>query len=123
MPTKKPNKKPRGRPKVSGADQLIRTFAVLSIYRRLRQSGLDRNQAIKNTVIEFKKQIDGIAISETEVKKILATMQPEAMKSGVFLAETSNDLLSGAVKIGDRPKFGERGQQRNRKGINFKKSS
>lgn len=123
MPTKKPNKKPRGRPKVSGAVLLLRTFAVLSTYKRLRQSGLDRNQAIKETVIEVKKQLPGVALSETEVKKILATMQPEVMKSGVFLAETSNDFLSGAIKIGDRPKFGERGQQRNRKSINFKKSS
>jgi hypothetical protein len=122
MPIKKPNKKPRGRPKVPDIVKFLRTSAVIGAYGQLRKSGLDRNQAIKGTVAKVKERLDGIAISETEVKNILANAHPEGMNSDVLLVETSDDLLSGAIKIGKRPKFGERGKQRNRKSINFKKN-
>ncbi len=107
-----------GRPRKSGNIALL--LDVLFIFERLRSSGVIRDVAIKNTVDEVKKLHPGFAISDTEIKNILAKFQPE--NSLLFEAEKPDNWKMGVFRVvkqgdtytmilADRQQFGKRGKQ------------
>lgn len=117
-----PPKRRAGRPKKKG--NLPLAGETLEIHERLRLAGMGRNEAIKQTVAECRKQWPHEPISETWVKNVLAQWQPESeflfevgrpgnWQPGVFRVVKVNENTWG-LRFGPRPGFGKRGWQKKR---------
>lgn len=113
---------PAGRPKSDGRQpgwMLYRDHLILSFHAPLRQKGLGKEGAIKETVRLIKEKHPEMDISATAVRKALALHQPVKLLpgGGVFLAEEIENKL--VVSFGERPDFGKQGQQKTRNKIEF----
>ena len=121
-------RKSRSAPKKSA--NLFLIADVLMTVERLRLAGIGLNEALKKTVVEVKALHPNCRISVTAVKNILheyqpensflfEVQQPENWKPGVFRFIKDGDTYS--MVFSDRPKYRTRGDQINRKKIEFSK--
>jgi hypothetical protein len=88
----------RGRPRKNGVKQewvLFRALLALEGYDRSRMAGEKYSEALKAGVAEVRQTFSGMPISQTEVKRVLAELQPKAQPLGLWVAKPeSGDIMT-----------------------------
>jgi hypothetical protein len=92
----------RGRPKMSGGQKMYRDLTVVSSYNESRRAGEKHSSAVANAVAEVRKQFPGVKISETEVKRVLATYQPKGYAVTFIATKTRTGFT---LNFGARPEY------------------
>lgn len=82
----------RGRPKLNGATKLQRDLTVLWSYNESRRAGEKHASAVASVASEVRKQLPGVKVSETEVKRVLARFQPKAIQRFLPLPNSRTGL-------------------------------
>jgi len=92
----------RGRPKMSGGRKMHRDLTVLWSYNKSRRACEKHASAVAYAVAEVRKQFLGMKISETEVKRVLATYQPRGYAVTFIATKTPTGFSLG---FGARPEY------------------
>ncbi len=90
----------RGRPKLNGATKLQRDLTVLWSYNESRRAGEKHASAVASVASEVRKQLPGMKVSETEVKRVLARFQPQGYPEVFTVTKLKNGF---GVGFGPRP--------------------
>ena len=87
----------RGRPKSNGVKPftvLFRELVVLYKHRELRESGMKRSSAIRETIDFMRKEHPEIKISETGVKRILAKHERPNSRDAIIVTKKPQDQVN-----------------------------
>jgi hypothetical protein len=79
-----------------------RDLTVVWSYNESRRAGEKHVTAVGHAVAEVRKQFPGIKISETEVKRVLATYQPKGYAVTFIATKTPTGFSLG---FGARPEY------------------
>ena len=90
----------RGRPKLNDVTKLQRDLTVVLSYNESRRAGEKHASAVASTASEVRKQCPGMKVSETEVKRILARLQPKGYPQVFTVTKLRNGFGLG---FGPRP--------------------
>lgn len=106
----------RGRPKLNGVKKMQRDLTVVWSYNESRRAGEKHANAVASAVSEVRKQIPGMKVSETEVKRALAKLQPKGYPQVFTVAKLKNGF---GVGFGPRPEHARINAKTKRPSVNI----